>query len=304
MPEEKNKTVNTSDISQNINQKESKIKRGSVRTYRDFAVNALKDKPTSLAKMVIEEKKKNEFEYQTSVKNPKNMVVVVLSVVLVVLGVAVVLIMFFYVNKKNNVEIEKEKTVNPQSVIYFDYKEEVLLTKLDRQSTTEVVNEKIKKVNIPIGDVKILYFVKKDADGYKKLINSREFLEILESRAPVQFIKNLSTNMSYGIYSHIESNKPFLVLQFLDVDSIYTNMLAWENIVLSDLGTIFDIDRSFYSQSFSDLNLYNKDARVILNSKGEVVFGYSFIDLNHIVFFTDTVQFQKILNFFQNYSSR
>ena len=42
-----NKEVNSNNTEQN---------KATMKTYRDFALNALKDKPTSLAKMIIKEK--------------------------------------------------------------------------------------------------------------------------------------------------------------------------------------------------------------------------------------------------------
>ncbi|PID83208.1 hypothetical protein CSB11_02590 [Candidatus Campbellbacteria bacterium] len=305
MPEEKNNRINTSDVKENLNQKDNNFKkRSNVKTYRDFAVSALKDKPTSLAKMVIEEKKKQEFEYQTSTKNPKNMFLIIISSVLVVLGVIAVAVALIFTTTKISQNKENSLPLEPQSLIYFDYKKEIFLEKLDRENILQITKNSIHETQIPIGDIKLEYFVKMNKYDKKTLVTAKEFIKAMDTRVSVQFIKNLNDQFSYGIYSHIEGNRPFLVLRFTDIDSVYTNLLSWEKMIISDLGSLFNINRVFYSRPFVDLTLHNKDARVIMNGKGEVVFGYSFIDLNHLVFFTNSDQFNKIIGFFNNYQKK
>ena len=66
------------------------------------------------------------------------------------------------------------------------------------------------------------------------------------------------------------------------------------------MGDLFMVNKKYYAQPFSDLSLYNKDTRVILDEEGQIVFGYSFVDLHTLVFFTNTLEFKKILTYLQN----
>ena len=70
--------------------------------------------------------------------------------------------------------------------------------------------------------------------------------------------------------------------------------------MLIDIGDIFMVNKKYYAQGFSDLSLYNKDIRVILDDEGKIVFGYSFIDLRTLVFFTDNNSFRKVLTLLQS----
>jgi NADPH-dependent 7-cyano-7-deazaguanine reductase QueF-like protein len=73
---------------------------------------------------------------------------------------------------------------------------------------------------------------------------------------------------------------------------------------MSDMADLFGVNSKYNSQKFQDLDLYNKDTKSILDEEGKIVFGYSFIDLRTLVFFTSDKSFKKILNSFQNNKKR
>lgn len=196
--------------------------RPTVKTYRDYAVNALKDKPTSLAKMIIKEKKKKELNYQYSPKNKKNIFMIILSVVLVLLGIAAIAaIVLFTIKNKANIE-EKNEVVSPKSVLYFDYKLENDLDAMDRKDIVKLFSDAIANTNIPIGDVKIYYFSKKDKFGYKKLARAEEFFKVLDTRAPAQLLRNLEDEFTTGVIALSEGTMPFMIFKIGDFDAVYT----------------------------------------------------------------------------------
>lgn len=74
--------------------------------------------------------------------------------------------------------------------------------------------------------------------------------------------------------------------------------------MLFDLGAVFNINKKYYAQQFSDLSLYNKDVRVILDEEGRLIFGYSFLDLDTLVFFTSNLEFKNIITSLRNNRER
>lgn len=276
----------------------------TIKTYRDFAVEALKNKPTSLVKMIIEEKRKQEIEYNHSPKNKKNIFFILLSALLFVLGIVVVALVIIFLFQKSK-EVETDKIpLEPKSLIYFDYKIENDISDADRSDIKKVSLEVIDETKIPIGDLKIFYFVKKDENGFKELVTSQDFLEILDTRAPLQFIRNLKEEFSFGVVSTIEGSSPFLILGINNFDASYNFLLTWERTLMSDLADLFNVNSKYNSLKFQDLDLYNKDTKTILDEEGKIVLGYSFIDLKTLVFFTNDKSFKKIINSFQNNKKR
>ncbi|MCK5588780.1 MAG: hypothetical protein KAI16_00520 [Candidatus Pacebacteria bacterium] len=271
----------------------------TVRTYRDFAIKALKGKPTSLAKMIINEKNKAQVQHKYSIKNKNNIFLIILSSMLILLGIAAVAAVIIFTIIKNGDSLEKNTVVEPKSLVYFDFKKEELLDGLDRGDIFRIAKEIKDTSDIPKGDIKIFYFTKKDNEGYKILASAEDVFEVLDVRAPYQFFRNLSDDWTVGILS-TEGNSPFLILKMKDFDSSYASMLSWENNLLFDIGGFLSVNKKYFAQPFVDLVLYNKDTRVILDDEGYVVFGYSFIDLRTLVFFTDNKSFSNLIETLYN----
>jgi hypothetical protein len=73
---------------------------------------------------------------------------------------------------------------------------------------------------------------------------------------------------------------------------------------MGDMSEIFGVNGKYNNQRFQNLNLYNRDVKAILDEEGKIVFGYSFIDLNTLMFFTNDVAFIKIVKSLQNNKKR
>jgi hypothetical protein len=207
-------------------EKDINKKKTTIKTYRDFAIEALRDKPTSLAKMIIKEKRKKEYEHHYSPKSKKNILMITLSSILFILGVVTVGSIILFSSEKNNEIQGKNIAVDPKSVIYFDYKIENDATNATRSDIKKISLEAIENTNIPVGDLKIFYFIKKDNNDFKKLITSQEFFEILDTRAPSQFLRNLKNEFSSGVVSTIDGAAPFLILGINNFDVSYNFVLT------------------------------------------------------------------------------
>ena len=158
-------------------------KKQTVKTYRDFALQALRGKPTSLAKMIIQEKKKQEFKYSHSVKNKSNILMIILSVLLVLLGIGAIASVVV-ISIKGTADLKEKNTdVPPKSLIYFDYKKSYDIDKADRGDVLRFAKSVKENTNIPSGDIKIFYFIKKGADGYNILASSQDVFEKLDNYA-------------------------------------------------------------------------------------------------------------------------
>ncbi len=273
------------------NEKKKPIKR-IIKTYRDIAVESLDSNPTSLAKMIINEKKKREKKQKRSIENPKNKLMVAMSVVLAILGVLAIAGVVIFINTKNNNEVEKNTVTQLISSNSFDYKKVVEFENVDFE---DLSNEVIKSSILPFGEIKNIFFSIKRNDGYRDQLTAKEFITALDTRAPNQLIRNLRNSFSVGIINFGE-NKPFMILETRNVDAAFLNLRNWEKQMLFDIGYLFGVNQKYYTYKFDDVSFFNHEARVILNDEAELVFGYAFIPGNKVIFFTDLRTFETILN--------
>lgn len=73
---------------------------------------------------------------------------------------------------------------------------------------------------------------------------------------------------------------------------------------MSDISDLFEVSPKYIGQKFQDIDVYNKDVKAILDEEGKIIFGYSFIDLKTLVFFTNEKSFKKLISSFQNKKQR
>jgi len=290
--------INNNSNSKNlgVNREKKEIKR-VIKTYRDYAVKALDNKPTSLANMIIQEKKKQSRREKKSIKNPKNIFMMVISAILVILGISVIAVVIIFVDKSGTDSSEKRIISHVESTIEYDYKKSFELG--DFSDVKKASSDTFDNTNLPFGAIKNIFFTKKDKFGYAKQVDAKEFIESLDSRAPNQFIRNLSNVFSAGVVS-LEDNKPFLILETVNFDTSYNNMLAWEKTILYDLGSLFRVNQKHYATKFEDIILNNKDVRAVLDDEGKLVFAYSFVESHKIVFFTDNQVLKILLDSMKN----
>jgi len=290
--------INNNSDSKNLGvDREKKEVKRVIKTYRDYAVNALDSNPTSLANMIIQEKNKRAQREEKSIQNPKNIFMIIISSILVILGISAIAVVIIFVDKSGTDSSEKRIISHVKSTIEYDYKKSFELD--DLSSVKKASSDAFDNTNLPFGSIKNIFFTKKDELGYSRQVDAKEFIESLDSRVPNQFIRNLNGVFSAGVVS-LEGNKPFLILETVNFDASYSNMLAWEKTMLYDIGSLFRVNQKHYATKFEDIILNNRDVRAILDSEGNLVFAYSFVESHKIVFFTDNHVLKILLNNMKN----
>ena len=280
-----------------INNKNRRKKVRSIRTYRDFAVDALKNKPTSLAQMIIAEKKKKELEDNYSPKNKKNIFFIVLSIIAILLSIlTIAAVLFFVIQKQEELEKKDIITVEHKSLIPFNFMGTKSLDGINRSKKLKFIKEITKEITLPIGDIKIIQLIKKCSEGYSVFATPTDFFEILETRIPDQLKRNFLPEWTLGILSISEGRLPFIILKIRDFDTSFATIFEWERYLLFDLGLFFGVEQEYFNKRFVDVSLNNIDARVILDKEANVIFGYSFIDTETLIFFNNSTKFRHIID--------
>lgn len=121
-------------------------------------------------------------------------------------------------------------------------------------------------------------------------------------------IRSLTNNYSFGLYNNKDNVfESFLIFKMSSPDLAFSNMLAWERYLPSDLEALFadtsvvTVDpntepqasttatttplpaRTLTTPGFSDKVLRNTDARIYTNAAGEVRFVYGFINKQYLI---------------------
>jgi hypothetical protein len=129
--------------------------------------------------------------------------------------------------------------------------------------------------------------------------NIGSLLSLISSDVPAPLIRSLNpSTYMYGVYGLADgSPSQFLLLKTDSFENTFAGMLAWEDTMAADLGDLLQIPL-VENTTASDRLFFNKDARVIETSRGEVVLFYSFVNTNTVIITKDDRVFRDLLTRF------
>ncbi len=279
-------------------QQQKKQKKVGIKTYRDYASEELRKGGGSLTKMIIKEREREREQKRHSVKNSKNLLMTFLAILFIVIGIGIVGLSFVLVSQKKAELDEKSSIViTPDPLLINDFRKEIYIPKPTKSKLIRATTDEVEETSIPIGAVKHIYFVEDNSDGFKELIDTTEFMRLLEAKVPGSLYRTLDSNFMYGVHSRADGNSPFMIFKVSSYSTAYSAILTWEASLARDFEDIFNRDFSDTSRFFfEDIVLYNTDVRALLNDQGEVIFGYAFLqDKNTLVIFENKLSLREII---------
>jgi hypothetical protein len=117
-------------------------------------------------------------------------------------------------------------------------------------------------------------------------ISSQNLLQILGSRAQGGLIRALQPVFMYGVLGG-EPKSNFLLIRLSSFENAFPGMLAWEKYIIEDIGELFGTRAKLrilpQDSVFEDITTRNKDARVLRDETGRIVFLYSFFDTHTLI---------------------
>ena len=270
-------------------------KRAAIKTYKDYAAESLHKGGGSLTKMIIAEREKKREKKRRSAANPKNVAMTLLSAVFVTLGLGMVVGAFFLVQTIQN-DPRGSEILNPEALILYDYRSELHVGDPTRTKIISGIEDELEGISIEVGAVKYIYFATDNQFGGKTLMSTQQLLSGLRAKVSGTFSRSLDDNFMYGVFSTNE-NAPFLIFKTENYSATYAEMLEWERSMGNDIAELFGSDDYDFARSnFVDVVYFNNDARAVLNTAGEPVLGYSFIDPRTIVIFANKLALREVVN--------
>ncbi|MEA3399292.1 MAG: hypothetical protein U9R00_02130, partial [Patescibacteria group bacterium] len=269
------------------NNNKNKIK--GIKTFHSDMAELVKDGGTSMADIVIAEKRKRSNKNPEKKKNvkKKNFSFLFLSILLIILALGGTKFLI----KKG---IEKSKTDNIQekveSLVPYDDQSIIDTSNIiSKNELAEIINLELKKSleaekikNIVLGN---------PIESSIEILNTSEFLKLSKIFIPETLSNSLKEDYMLGAFTPETNQRSlFLIFQTKDYGSSLAGVSEWEKTMLSNLYPIFGINISgkekLLTKPFEDIIISNRDARVLTDDEGNNLLYYSFIN-NNIFVITD-----------------
>ena len=189
-----------------------------------------------------------------------------------------------------------EQVVKVESIIPSSETKEIIL------NTNDSLSEKIKSLKQNEGSSSInnsITFIPvlKEINNVKEIINTKELFTKLNFAAPSSLVRSLSDSYMIGTYNKDSTSKLFLLLKSKDYEYSYAGMLDWEKTLESDLVSLFEINKDVLGLSenkWKDVIINNKDARVLVDTKGRPMLYYLFVDKSNILISDSDITIKEI----------
>lgn len=138
-------------------------------------------------------------------------------------------------------------------------------------------------------------------------IKAQPFFAAAMPHMPASLLRGLGSQYLVGVHAY-DVNQPFILLSVDSYEQGYAGMLAWEKTMQQDLSPLFNYAPvtaassttptapQVLTSTFADAIVHNHDARVLLNTAGNVVFLWTFLNRTTILITTNPSSVDEVLS--------
>lgn len=274
-----------------------------LRTYEGDVAEALARKKSSTASMVVAENKRETGSESISNKPPsqigKKLLLVLISFTFIGAGIAGAY--YLYLKSPLVPDEPAQLTVKIPSIVEPDIQKIVSVNSMNKDQLISFLSAEF--VKYEIGPSKILELIPATTVGSTTLrTTGSQFIDKLEFDMPDILKRSLTDRWMLGVHDSDGQNFPFMIFTTDFFQNAFAGMLKWEPSMPEDLANLLGYNErariddtlsttsiaAFYNIRgvFEDKVLRNRDVREFISEKGEMLFLYSFIDENTVIFAT------------------
>jgi len=297
-----------------------------VRTYKSDMEETIQAGHLSSINIAVSENNKMMKQMKQGNQETKkakiNKNIVIISLILIAGGAAVVFVPYFLVQKQNTTTVMATSTALAQAVMTTDIEEKINTKDINLNGIDITLKQRVDQSSTELGQVKDFVLTKGDGAN-ESPITASEFLTLIKADVPPEIARNLLPQYMFGMHN-FNGNQEFLILKVSSYDTTFSGMLSWETDLwqnfknlfgLSDAtltGTTVPANSSTSSPSapdstgqssfgievkkFQDAEFDNKNARVVKDASGNIIFLYSIINPSTIVITTNPGTLREIVS--------
>lgn len=283
-----------------------------LRTYEEDVASFVKKGQISTSKIVLaEQKRQQEAELMEKVETQTNRasIALKLSIGLVVFGIIITTGIIYFTGEKQKIETPKISISDFRDVL-IDKKTKIPVyvnDKLNSEIKKQVADEMSKTSGLAFSEITEIQLLNKsiieipDKDAQEKIekVSIEEFFKFLEFRPEESMIRAMDKNYLFGMIGTNAGPRPFLLIRTLEYQRIFAGMLNWEKSMFREINDIFFQTLStndFLAEQpkFTDIIIFNRDVRAILDENGQTDFFYTFVNNDHLLLSTEKEVIEEI----------
>ncbi len=182
---------------------------------------------------------------------------------------------------------EKKLTIEPKftPVIFLDKTNLIDISNFSKEKIKQIVFSQANSAIVSDKEIQGFYLTYLD-----KILGFKDLMKIINADISLDKFNFLYDNFLIGVSGNLnQENDLFFLAQMRSMNDIFEGMKLWEESIIFDLGGFFglssQINNDFLSKNkFENDFILNKNARILKNELGEIIFMYVYLNDNFILF--------------------
>jgi hypothetical protein len=238
----------------------------------------------------------------------KSKIIIFISLLLIIGGVGAMGTIYF-INRPSSGPVAQ--FLNIPSLITTEGKTEFDISSVSKSNIVSLLANKLSNSQLKTGNFNNAYLTTNLSTG-KKLVNSTEFVSLMNFSMPEMIKRTLLPEFMVGTY-YSGKNLPFVIFKTSYFENTYAGMLEWEKDMELDFRNLFKLsgydsaegilERLTSSAKFEDASISNKDVRVLRDDSGKIMFLYGIINRDTIIITVSDTAFSEIIDRLNNEKS-
>jgi hypothetical protein len=230
----------------------------TLRTYKSDVNQTVNQDKISTAKILIAEQNRQRVtqdkNFDTSIKRPTNILVLLLSIVLIVVAIGGI----GYFGYKKIVQPIATPPVAPASFLFvFDQQKFVDSTKDLQDVRNNISSYSSELLNSKDGTfVDVIFYKTNTQTKEKTRITAQEVFSLYGITLPTNIARSIGKDFVYGFYKVDGKVEPFLVVGVTEYETFYSSMFNWESTLALDIKDLFPNLYNLYKSNSKCLNNY------------------------------------------------
>ena len=277
---------------------ENQIKNKKIQTYAEDVAKAIESGQGGVIKEIIQSQEEQEAQKENlSPESKKNKLFMFISITLIFLAIIVLIVYATFKEQISTVSVKPQFT----PIIFTDQNVFLEIGGLTKDKISQTILNEVNNTKVKTGGVEGIYLTEN-----KNIVQFRKLTSLIQGNLSLDKVTFLDDNFLLGVVN--SDAKPassvgrdlFILLKMRSIADIFDGIRSWESKMFYDLHGFFGVginaDTSYLlTKDFEDGIVENKNARILKDKDGKIVFMYVFADETSLIITNTNIATYEIM---------
>jgi len=266
---------------------------------QDFADAIEKNQGVTIKDLIAEQEEKETEDKEFSPESKKNKTFILVGIILFLVAIGAVI---FVVLKQSNF-FAKDIQLNNTPIIFVENNEFLDISGLNQDQIKEKVFNFSKNASFKSGGILSFYLTQNS-----KVIGFKQLMQLINADYPANISNVISESFLIGLVDTRDTQivspvggDMFMLLRTTSFVDVFELMRLWENKLFANLSSFWGFKLNadnvyLLTKDFEDGFANNKNARILTDKEGNIVFMYIFVDENNLIITNSLKSLNEVMN--------